>query len=208
MRILKCRLTTIETLLGTASNNKALHSEFIASHAPDAPSREEEIAAVGVDEVIEKGMTVFSRNKDGNPILWDYQIKGFFKDACGVLRKVKGTKSSKIKAYKKEIDGLIFVQERQILVQTAEEITSCQRPLRANTPQGEREGLANSEEIAAGAVLEFSMLVMSDDLVPAVKEWLSYGKLRGLGQWRNSGKGRFLCEILEERAAEFADVLD
>lgn len=179
MRILKCRLTTIETLLGTASNNKALHSEFIASHAPDAPSREEEIAAVGVDEVIEKGMTVFSRNKDGKPILWDYQIKGFFKDACGVLRKVKGTKSSKIKAYKKEIDGLIFVQERQIPVQTAEELGSCQRSLRANTPQGERVGLANSEEIAAGAVLEFSILVMSDDLVPAVKEWLSYGKLRG-----------------------------
>ena len=208
MRILQCKLTTIEALLGTASNNKALHSEFIASHAPDAPSREEEIAAVGVDEVIEKGTTVFSRNKDENHILWDYQIKGFFKDACGVLRKVKGTKSSKIKAYKKEIDGLIFVQERQIPVQTAEGMGSFQRSLRANTPRGERVGLANSEEIAAGAVLEFSILVMSDDLVPAVKEWLSYGKLRGLGQWRNSGKGRFLCEILEERAAEFSDILE
>ena len=45
-------------------------------------------------------------------------------------------------------------------------------------------------------------------MVPAVKEWLSYGKLRGLGQWRNSGKGRFLCEILEERAAEFSDILE
>ena len=56
--------------------------------------------------------------------------------------------------------------------------------------------------------MEFSILVMSDDLVPAVKEWLSYGKLRGLGQWRNSGKGRFCYEILEERAAEFADILD
>lgn len=65
MRILQCKLTTIEAMLGTASNNKELHSEFIASHAPDAPSREEEIAVVGVDEVIEKGMTVFSRNKDG-----------------------------------------------------------------------------------------------------------------------------------------------
>ena len=193
MRILQCKLTTIEAMLGTASNNKELHSEFIASHAPDAPSREEEIEAVGVEEVIEKGMTVFSRNEDGRPILWDYQIKGFFKDACGVLRKVKGTKSSKIKAYKKEIDGLIFVQERQIPVQTA---------------QGERNSLASSEEIAAGAKLEFSILVMSDDLVPAVKEWLSYGKLRGLGQWRNSGKGRFLCEILEERAADIADILE
>ena len=208
MRILKCKLVTTEAMLGTASNNKELHSEFIASKAPDAPTMEEEIAAVGVDEAIEKGTTVFSRDKNGQPILWDYQIKGFFKDACGVLRKVKGTKSSKIKAYKKEIDGLIFVQERQILVQTAEAIGNCQRSLRASTPQGERVGLASSEEIAAGAVLEFSVLVMSDDLVPAVKEWLSYGKLRGLGQWRNSGKGRFLCEILEERAAEFADILD
>ena len=208
MRILKCRLRTIETLLGTASNNKELHSEFIASKAPDAPSREEEIEAVGVEEVIEKGMTVFSRNKDGKPILWDYQIKGFFKDACGVLRKVKGIKSSKIKAYKKEIDGLIFVEEREIPIQTAEELTSCQRPLRAQTAQGERVSLANSEEIAAGAIMEFSIMVMSDELVPAVKEWLSYGKLRGLGQWRNSGKGRFLCKILEERAAELADILD
>ena len=193
MKILQCKLTTIEALLGTASNNKELHSEFIASHAPDAPSREEEIAAVGVDEVIEKGTTVFSRDENGQPILWGYQIKGFFKDACGVLRKVKGTKSSKIKAYKKEIDGLIFVQERQIPAQTA---------------QGERNSLASSEEIAAGAILEFSILVMADELVPAVKEWLSYGKLRGLGQWRNSGKGRFLCEILEERAADIADILE
>lgn len=45
MKILQCKLTTIEALLGTASNNKELHSEFIASHAPDAPSREEETAA-------------------------------------------------------------------------------------------------------------------------------------------------------------------
>ena len=93
-------------------------------------------------------------------------------------------------------------------MQTAEEFGSCQRSLRANTPQGERVSLASSEEIAAGAVLEFSVLVMADELMPAVQEWLSYGKLRGLGQWRNSGKGRFRYEILEERAAEFADILD
>lgn len=57
-------------------------------------------------------------------------------------------------------------------------------------------------------IREFSIIVRSDGLVPAVKEWLSYGKLRGLGQWRNSGKGRFVCKILEERLAEFADILE
>ena len=30
----------------------------------------------------------------------------------------------------------------------------------------------------------------------AVREWLDYGQLRGLGQWRNSGKGRFTWEEL------------
>ena len=98
--------------------------------------------------------------------------------------------------------------DHRMVFEAAEELTNCQRPLRAQTAQGERSSLASSEEIAAGAKLEFSILVMSDDLVPAVKEWLSYGKLRGLGQWRNSGKGRFLCEILEERAADIADILE
>ncbi len=206
--ILKCKVTTLEAMLGTASNNKEIHSEFIASHAPDAKSREEEIEAVGVEGAIEKSMTVFPRNKEGVPILWDYQIKGFFKDACGVLRKIKDSESSKIKAYKKEIDGLIFINEREIPIRTKEQITSCQRPLRASTPQGERISLANSEEIPAGAEMVFSIRIMEDGLYKAVKEWLSYGKLRGLGQWRNSGKGRFCCEILEETRGSFADILE
>lgn len=33
------------------------------------------------------------------------------------------------------------------------------------------------------------------------------GNVQG-NEWRNSGKGRFCYEILEERAAEFADILD
>lgn len=114
MKEIKVKITLLEEMLGTASANPELHEEFIASKAPDAPSMEEEIEALGVDEVIEKGKTVFPRNKDGNPIVWDYQIKGFFKDACGMLRKVSGSESEKIKAFKKEIDGRIFVTPRQI----------------------------------------------------------------------------------------------
>lgn len=109
MITLKARLTFIEEILGTASNNPEIHSEYIASKAEDAMKIEEEVAAIGVEEVIEKSMTVFPRDEDGNPILWDYQIKGFFKDAAGCLRRVPGTKASKIKAFKKEIDGLLFV---------------------------------------------------------------------------------------------------
>lgn len=194
MKEMRVRLTLTEPVLGTASNDKEIHSNFIASHAPDAPSRDEEVAAVGVDEVIEKSMTVFPRNEDGVPIMWDYQIKGFFKDACGSLRKVSDTKSSKLKAYKKEIDGLVFVKERQTVISTDKPIESLQRPLRAQTAQGERISLANSEKIAAGATLEFTVLCLKDDLMGYVKEWFDYGALRGIGQWRNASYGRFTWE--------------
>lgn len=194
MKEMKVRLTLLEEILGTASNNPEIHSEFIASKAPDAKSREEEIEAIGVDAEIEKGMTVFPRNAEGQPIMWDYQIKGFFKDACGMLRKVTDSKSSKIKAYKKEIDGLIFVQEREIPFQFDGKIGNCQRPLRAQTAQGERVSLANSETIPAGTTLEFTIECLVDSDMSAVREWLDYGRLRGLGQWRNSGKGKFQWE--------------
>lgn len=196
MSIMRVRLTLTEEVLGTASNNPEIHSDYIASKAPDAKSREEEIEAIGVDAEVEKSMTVFPRNENGDPIMWDYQIKGFFKDACGMLRKVTGTKSSKLKAYKKEIDGLIFIQERQIPFVYEGEMGNCQRPLRAQTAQGERISLANSETIPVGATLEFTVECLVDSDMEAVEEWFDYGRLRGLGCWRNSGKGRFTWEVI------------
>lgn len=199
MKILKVKVTTTEEILGTASANPELHEEFIASKAPDAPSREEEVAAVGAEEVFEKGMTVFPRDAEGKPIAWDYQWKGFFKDACGMLRKVEKSECGKIKAYKKEIDGLIFVTPRQIPIRFDGEIGICQRPLRAQTAQGERVALASSECIPAGAVMEFEIRMLVPAHEKAVREMLDYGMLRGFGQWRNSGKGRFVYEVVEER---------
>ena len=193
MKELKVRLTFLEEILGAASADSEIHETFIASNAPDAPTRKEEIEAIGIEEVVEKTMTVFPRD-NGVPIYWDYQIKGFFKDACGMLRKVTGSKSSKIKAYKKEIDGLIFVEERKIPIHFEGEIGTCQRPLRGQTPQGERIALANSETIPAGSWIEFTIKCLCDSHEAAVREWLDYGELRGIGQWRNSGKGRFKWE--------------
>ena len=155
MKEMKVRLEFFEEVLGTASSDPEIHEKYIASNAPDAPSRKEEVEALGTEEVFEKSMTVFPRLDDGTPFLWDYQIKGFFKDSCGMLRKVKGTPSSAIKAYKKEIDGLIFVKERQIPFLFEGEIGICQRPLRASTAQGERIALSSSETVPAGSAIEF-----------------------------------------------------
>lgn len=192
---MKVRLTFTEPVLGTASANPALYDEFIASKAPDAKSVEDEIEAIGVDAVAEKGMTVFPKF-EGNPIFWDYQIRGFFKAACGALRTIPGTKSSKLKAYKKEIDLRVFVDERQIPILFDGDTGVCQRPLRAQTMQGERVSLASSEEIPAGATCEFTVSCLNEAMMDTVREWLDYGKFSGLGQWRNSGKGRFYWDEL------------
>lgn len=199
MHTLKVRLTFQEEVLGTASNNPHIHSEYIASKAPDALSTEEEVAAVGVEEVVEKTMTVFPRNPDGIPILWNYQIKGFFKDAAGVLRRVPGTKSKETKAFKKEIDGLVFVFPRMIPLNIpGGKLGGCERPLRASTAQGDRVALANSETAPAGTTIEFEIQCMTKDMYNLVKELLDYGIYRGIGQWRNSSKGIFTWEEIKD----------
>ena len=194
MESMKVRAVFLEEVLGTASANHELHREFIASKGPDALSIEDEVAAIGADEVADKGTTVFPRDEQGRPFLYDYQIKGFFKDACSMLRRAKGTKSSKLTAFKKVIDGMVFVDERQVLLEFDGEVGSCQRPLRAQTAKGERVALAESESVPAGAVAEFTVTCLDQAHMALVREWLDYGRLRGIGQWRNSGKGRFTWE--------------
>ena len=196
MKTLKVKVKFTEEILGTASSNPEIHEEYIASKAPDAPSREEEVAAVGAEEVFDKAMTVFPRDENGKPFAWDYQWKGFFKDACGMLRKVDGSACSKVTSYKKQIDGLLFVFPRKIPIEFKGDMGICQRPLRAQTAQGERIALASSESVPDGATMTFEIRLLVDSLEKSVKEMLEYGRLRGFGQWRNSGKGRFDYEIL------------
>ena len=207
MKEFKVRITFTDPILGSKPADPELHSRFVASKAPDHKTMREEIESIGVDAVEERGMTVFSRMEDGNPCLWDYQVRGFFKEACGALRNVPTTKSGakaprtgyyKFAKYKSKIDDLIFVEPRQIPLWIPIELdlsdTDCQRPLRASTPQGERVALAHSEEAPERTYIEITVICLVDEHVELVKEWLDYGKWKGMGQWRNSGKGRFTWE--------------
>ena len=89
-KILKVKITFLEPVLGTWPSNQNVARDFIASKSPDAATIEDEVAALGADAVADKGMTVFPRNENGEPVLYDYQIKGFFKDSCGMLARVGG----------------------------------------------------------------------------------------------------------------------
>ena len=211
MKLLHYRIEYVEPLLGTASANPEIHSEYIASKATDdeegafnSRSKDakmtEEIAAIGVEGAQEKAMTVFPRMEDGvTPCVFDYQWKGFFKDACSMLKRADGAKSKDLKAHKKEIDGGIFVYPRfvPLVLPDGVEIGKLERPLRASTAQGERVCLASSETVPAGTTQEIAVVVMNAKNVAYVTEWMEYGELRGMGQWRNSGCGRFMCDLME-----------
>ena len=202
MVTMKIKVTFDEEVLGTAANNADIHREYIASNSPNALTIEEEVEAIGTEEVFEKSMTIFPKDEKGNPIVWDYQWKGFLKDAFGSLKKVPGTECGKIKAYKKEIDGLIFVYPRKIPFDlNGGKMGICQRPLRASTAQGERVALASSETVPEGSSMIFEIKCLLDSHVNAVIEALEYGSMRGFGQWRNSGKGRFHYEIISKKKA-------
>lgn len=194
---MKVKITLNEEMLGMSPANADIYREYIASKSPDAATIDEEVASVGVDAVEEKGITVFPRMEDGTPFMWDYQIKGFFKDTCQMLSKAGksgyegGKACAALKAYKKAIDGLLFVSPRKIPVNLSGEIGFCSRPLRAMTMQGERVSLAKSETCPAGSTIEFEIIFLDKNLEKMVIECLNYGSMRGLGQWRNSGKGVF-----------------
>lgn len=203
--VMHVRIEFIDDILGTQPGDPDIHGTYISNTAPDGITKAEEIEAIGEDEFREKGKTIFPRNKKGDPIFWNYQIKGFFKSACSAQRGIKGTLSSKCKAYKKKIDLGVFVfadadnkADRSITIH-GEFKDDCQRPLRAQTMQGDRVAIADSECIAAGAWCEFDVMCLDGADMDVVREWLTYGELNGLGQWRNSGKGAFVWKELDRK---------
>lgn len=140
------RLTLIEEALGMTPGDPEIYGNWIASKAPEPEVGEEEVGVIEGMDAVEDATTCFSRTEDGVPFCWDYQIKGFFKDACSSLRRVPGTRSSKLTAFKKVIDGTVFVEQRKIPFRLPEgaQCGRCERPLRASSASGERRGECTS----------------------------------------------------------------
>ena len=188
------KITFTEPLLGTVALDKELYGTYLGSKNPNGTQPDE---LLSIEEQMEKSTTGFFRDPaDSQPMLMDYQVKGFLKDSCGMLRRTGEAGSRNIKAYLKVLDGLVFVFPRFIrLGCTRESITIFERPLRAQTAQGERIALARSEKAPAGTTLEFQVLILGQITESLLQEWLEYGALRGIGQWRNAGYGRFQYEM-------------
>ena len=235
-----------EKALGTSPNNKELLTDYIASQAPDAKSMQEEIDAFGEEEVLNKQLNVYPKGEfsydpevrryydvldrrvdpkeyenldkvQDVPYYYNYQIRGFFKDSCGLMqkaeakdeegKKTKTTESGKLTSYKKVIDGGIFVFPRRIAIDIPEyyldddgitmipsrdengKLRVVQRSLRTSGPSGERVAIAASEMIPAGSTMKFTIGMTSPKFKPAIIEWLNYACVHGISGWRNSGLG-------------------
>ena len=271
MHYMHVEIEWLEKALGTSPNNQDILAQYIASKAPDALSKEEEIAAIGEQEVIDQQTLIYPKGKflkdnatgryidimdqnivvsaedaegkvewshkgldeendgvyeDNVPYYYNYQIRGFFKDSCGLLmraeetdetgKKFGATESAKLKAYKKVIDGGIFVFPRRIAIEIPEfsladdgftmvpsydengRLPVLSRPLRTSGPTGERTAIASSEVIPAGSRIRFTIGMTSLKFKPAVIEWLNYAVVHGISGWRNSGLG--ICRWREIQA--------
>lgn len=231
--------------LGMMPPNKDILNQYIASKAPDALTRAEEVELYGEEEISDRQTTIwpttkfyidketdhavdvyfnrlnaFNVNKDQEelvelPFLYNYQMRGLFKDACGLLARAKNNESAAIfKGYKKIIDGNIFVFPRHIGFQVPEtyidefgneqqsrdkegRLTILQRPIRISGPQGERTALNSSEFIPAGSRCKLRIGMTNKVWRKAIEEWLNYGLIRGIGQWRNSSSGLFRWRELD-----------
>lgn len=197
--ILKIKITLIEEMLGTKSANFDLFSDFIASKCEDDDKRKQELETAKHKE--EAGTTIFHRDDDDELILWDYQIKGFLKAAADCIRQCNPTatnpsgpkKGKKWGSIRAKMDKFVLVSPRQIKLGKKEPDMICERPLRCETMQGPRVSVARSEVVKSGTSFECQIKVMAHSPVTMdmIREILDYGEWKGLGQWRNSGKGRF-----------------
>lgn len=181
----------ITPVLGTQPQ-KDVASEYLAGRFEDnggeLPSDELET----LDESIQKGTTAFHK-LNGAPILYDYQVKGFIKEAGRIFNGLHG-----VKALRSKLDNLLFVTPRQIplIIPTGGKVEFLERPLRAETAQGPRVGLARSEMLPAGTCFTVSLEVYDGPITEdIIRDLLTYGARKGIGQWRNGGYGRFEFEL-------------
>jgi len=217
---MKIRIIFIEEMLATLPGNKEIARDFVAAKNPNGPAVDETEVIENMAATLEKQTMYFARTvlakkvESGHPFLYDYQVKGFFKGACqamidsGIFTKDELKKNRLTRwTYKRTIDSQIHVAPRKVLFELPEgtdpqELSFCERPLRGDTPKGERIALARSEAVPAGTAIVVDIRLLNRKLFGFVKAWLDFGQLIGIGGWRNSGKGRFDVEYLEQTEAE------
>jgi hypothetical protein len=113
----------IQPLLGSAPSDPDLYKRFIASNAPDAPTREEELLTNTVENVAAKGVNIFVRRTiTGRPAVGQHTIKGFFKESMTAVRRQDNSDYEKFSAHKSKIVGNVTIKPIWINLDFPEEM--------------------------------------------------------------------------------------
>lgn len=198
----RLKISFITPILGSQSTREVA-SEFIAARAGVTVPEDE---ATTLPEALERGTTVFNRDpSDEWPIILDFQIKGFLKEAGRVLAgKPIDDKRTMPKALRAKVAQGVFVSPRFIRLQNhggdlREQVDYYERPLRAETAQGPRIALARSEMLPEGTSFECGLEVYPGEISETIlRELLDYGYHCGMMQFRGGGFGRFRYELSKE----------
>ena len=177
--------------------------------APVTGTAVEEVETI--DE--EAGITVFHRDlgekteagEDGQGLFFlDYQVAGYWKETAEILQQEHGIKQPRSK-----FDNFVYVMPRRVYITDADGkvLTKAdgrlERPLRAMTMQGPRVSLACSEVVNPGRTITYELYVLpylkkgsgrdakAVDVDGLIEMLCDHGRLKGRGQWRNGGNGRF-----------------
>lgn len=195
------KITFTESVLGTQPGKNTPASEYLRDKQKKAAAKagvEEDLdeELLTLPEMVEKGTTVFHRDEDGNPMLYNYHVKGMLKESAQWLNGLHDVKNMRSK-----VNAAIMVEPRRIPLD-GEFDEPLERPLRAQTMQGPRTSLVRSEQLKAGATFTCILNVLQLPKVKIKKELLldllQYGSQMGMMQWRNSGvHGQFDYELTE-----------
>jgi hypothetical protein len=143
--------------------------------------------------------TYFFRNAKGAPILYDYHVMGFLKEAASALN---GRVAGGVKNLRSKVENLVFVSpvEIPLIVPAGQEPGLFERPCRRRTPHGQRVFIACSETMPAETRLTAGISVYPGEINQRVLEdLLDWGFHHGMGQWRTGGWGRFRYTLRPEK---------
>ena len=198
-KVYEINIELIEPMLGTVPKDPEIYKNYIASKKdsngelliPHEAMIDEEVATVPADAE-KSGWTGFHRDNDG-VFIYNYMILGFLKEAGNTLKTQIG-----IKNLKSKIDNLVFVEPRRIHLKK-EVDGHLERPLRAMTMQGPRVTLVRSDYVSEGTKFTARIRVLDNKEITGdtIGEILEYGRLKGLGQFRNGSYGQFKFEMKE-----------
>lgn len=191
----RVRWTFVEPILGTVPKDRGVYATYIqtknAEKGTPLADRGDEVETVpeaATDE--ERGWTGFHADAQGD-FLFDYMVQGYLREAANAVKEPLG-----VKALRSKMENCVWVGPRRLYLHGTRG-EPLERPLRAMTAQGPRVTLRRSDQYLAGTTMTFAIKLLTTKeitwdgvLVPL----MDLGVLRGFGQWRTGGYGRFTWE--------------